>query len=122
MRKRDFEFYLRQLGVVLEIMPSSDLIIALLVSGQNLVERKNARGREFERIIPDKELILEAELSNQLIDKMKKDGWPILVIDTDEINFAHSKEGKAETLSLIEQSLRKYVYLPDRKYLTIRYR
>ncbi len=100
-RPNDADFYLKQLGIVREVMPMPDLLIGLKVSPPVLVDRVRKRDREFERDIPDSEFKIMAEISNALIEQIKASGWPVLEIDTDRFNYAHNGHHQTEVVSMV---------------------
>lgn len=102
----DVAFYLKQFQIVQEFMPSPDLYIGLKVSPQVLVARVRNRGREFERAIPDSEFHRMAAISNRLIDTIAARGWPIHVVDTDDLDYANNAQHRQTVTVQIRQRLK----------------
>jgi len=102
----DVAFYLKQFQIVQEFMPSPDLYIGLKVSPQVLVSRVRNRSREFENAIPDSEFYRMADISNRLIDTIAARGWPIHVVNTDDLDYANNAQHKEAVITQIRQRLK----------------
>jgi len=109
--QEDYDIYWRRFREVLPQLPDPDLMIGLKVSPPVLVNRWQDRLRQnterrFEETIPEIFFLKMAEVSNQLIDELGEAGFPVLVVNTDEINFQPGKAGEEVVVNLCHARFR----------------
>jgi len=112
MAEQDLNEYLDQFQLIQRSLPRPDKIFALTVSPENLILRKERRLREnetrgFEKGVPDSEVAILATISNRVVEELIVKGWPVEVIDTDEIDYAYRPDDRAAISSLIQAQIRQ---------------
>jgi deoxyadenosine/deoxycytidine kinase len=103
MTTRDFENYFSLFNLMQSFISAPDLLIYLRASVPTLVNQIQKRGREYEETIRLdylKRLNERYEAWISTYDKGK-----LLIIDTDEINFAEKKEDLGKVISMIEAEI-----------------
>jgi deoxyadenosine/deoxycytidine kinase len=103
MTTRDFENYFSLFNLMESFISAPDLLIYLRASVPTLVNQIQKRGREYEETIRLdylKRLNERYEAWISTYDKGK-----LLIIDTDEINFAEKKEDLGKVISMIEAEI-----------------
>lgn len=101
----EFKLYTRFFNIILQQLPRPDLFVYLHVETTKLQENIKVRGRSYEQ-----------NIKNDYLDKIK-DGYfefikqqsklPILIIDTNNIDFVHNDEDYKKMVAVITKE-----YLP----------
>ncbi|WP_118952904.1 deoxynucleoside kinase [Taibaiella helva] len=103
MSRRDFENYAQFFQTLKKMVSPPDLLIYLKASIPTLVDRIQKRGREYEENIRLDYLKRLNEHYNNWIDKY--DDGPLLVIESDEINFDETEDGFARIIGKIDAQI-----------------
>ncbi len=97
----EFKLYTRFFHIILNQLPRPDLFVYLHVKTPKLQENIKIRGRSYEQDIKDEYLEKIQDGYFEFI-KQQKD-LPILIIDTNNIDFVHNKAEYRNIVSLINQ-------------------
>ena len=99
----EFKIYTRFFNIILNQLPKPDLFVYLHLDTKKLQENIKLRGRSYEK-----------DIQNEYLEKIK-DGYfefinqqsnmPIVIIDTNNIDFVHSKDDYEKMVDIIN---RKY--------------
>jgi deoxyadenosine/deoxycytidine kinase len=103
MSRRDFENYAQFFQTLKTMVKPPDLLIYLKTSIPTLVDRIQKRGREYEENIRLDYLKRLNEHYNNWIDKY--DDGPLLIIESDHINFDETQEGFSQIIDKIEAQI-----------------
>ncbi len=105
MEKRDYDNYVALYGVMTEYLRAPDLLIYLRATVDTLMHQISLRGRDFEQGI-------RREYLEQL--NRHYEAWitryalgPLLVVESDELDFVNNKEDFAAVVRLIEGKLKR---------------
>jgi len=112
MLEQDLQKYFQEFQSVQQAMPMPDRIIAITVSPERLIQRHRRRleedeGRAFEKGIPPEELAVIAHISNSVVSQLTKKGWPVAIIDTDQVDYAYSPDGISSTHQFVQEQIRQ---------------
>lgn len=103
MARRDFENYAQFWQTIKKMVSPPDLLIYLKASIPTLVDRIQKRGRDYEENIRLDYLKRLNEHYNNWIDKYT-DG-PLLIIESDHINFDETEDGFAQIIGKIDAQI-----------------
>ena len=103
MSRRDFENYAQFFQTLKKMVSPPDLLIYLKASIPTLVDRIQKRGRDYEENIRLDYLKRLNEHYNNWIAKYN-DG-PLLIIETDDINFDETEDGFAQIIGKIDAQI-----------------
>ncbi|RYG32549.1 MAG: ATP-binding cassette domain-containing protein [Chitinophagaceae bacterium] len=103
MARRDFENYAQFWQTIKKMVNPPDLLIYLKASIPTLVDRIQKRGRDYEENIRLDYLKRLNEHYNNWIDKYT-DG-PLLIIESDHINFDETEDGFAQIIGKIDAQI-----------------
>jgi len=103
MSRRDFENYAQFWQTIKKMVNPPDLLIYLKASIPTLVDRIQKRGRDYEENIRLDYLKRLNEHYNNWIDKYT-DG-PLLIIESDHINFDEAEDGFAQIIGKIDAQI-----------------
>jgi deoxyadenosine/deoxycytidine kinase len=101
--QREFHLYERLLSILEKDVPSPDLVIYLQTSSEVLLKRIKERGRSFERNIDLDYVKALNEAYNYYFFHYTK--TPLLVVNTDRIDFVHNEGDLADLLTLLDTPL-----------------
>ncbi|MBI5472255.1 MAG: deoxynucleoside kinase [Ignavibacteriae bacterium] len=104
MEQRDYENYVSLYEVMTEYLRPPDLLIYLRANVETLVKQISLRGREFEQSIKREYLEQLNKHYESWIARYKK--GPLLVIESDEIDFVNKQEDLERIVSMIEKKLK----------------
>ena len=97
----EFALFSRMFTIIDEFLPKPELLIYLYLDVSNLQRNIRSRGRAYEQDIEDTYL---ENIQKGYFDHIKKmTGQPILVIDTNNIDFVNTKNDYPSLLGLIDQ-------------------
>ena len=97
----EFALFSRMFTIIDEFLPKPELLIYLYLDISNLQRNIRSRGRAYEQDIEDTYL---ENIQKGYFDHIKKmTGQPILVIDTNNIDFVNNKNDYESLLGLIDQ-------------------
>ena len=80
--------------------PKPDLIVFLETSMKEIEKRIDARGREYEKKIPQSYLELLDMLNHKWLSEQKD--VPVLTIQTDGLNIVHSKKAQQQFIHMVK--------------------
>jgi deoxyadenosine/deoxycytidine kinase len=103
MEQRDYENYVALYQVMTEYLRAPDLLIYLRANTSTLVRQITLRGRDFEQSITREYL----EQLNRHYESwiMRYALGPVLVVESDTLDFVNRKEDFASVVRMIEQKL-----------------
>lgn len=103
MERRDYENYVSLFHVMMEYLKPPDLMIYLRSSVTTLVKQIARRGRSFEQGIQQSYL----EQLNRLYEDWitHYDRGPLLVVESDEMDFVHNPDDLKRMVGLIQDTL-----------------
>lgn len=103
MDKRDYENYVSLFHVMMEYLKPPDLMIYLRSSVPTLLKQITRRGRSFEQGIQQSYL----EQLNRLYEDWiaHYDRGPLLVVESDGIDFVHNSDDLKRMVGLIQEKL-----------------
>lgn len=101
--EREFHLYEKLLSILEKDIPKPDLVIYLQTSSEVLLERIKERGRSFERNIDLDYIRALNEAYNYYFFHYSKS--PLLVVNTDRIDFVHNQKDLADLLALLDTPL-----------------
>lgn len=101
----EYQLYTRFFNIILNQLPRPDLFVYLYVETPKLQENIKNRGRSYEQNIKDEYLEKIQEGYFEYIKQQTK--FPILIIDTNNIDFVNNKDDYKKIVSVIDQK-----YLP----------
>lgn len=105
MEKAEYDLYKELLANMLEHVQAPKLMIYLRSSVDKVIEKIQKRGREYEQIV---EREYWERLNNEYEDYFSHyDVSPLLVIDTDNIDYVNNPDHKAWVIKLIKDKLRE---------------
>jgi deoxyadenosine/deoxycytidine kinase len=104
MDQRDYENYVALYEVMTEYLRAPDLLIYLRANVDTLVKQISLRGRDFEQSIKKEYLEQLNKHYESWIARYKK--GPLLVIESDEIDFVNKQEDLEKVVSMIEKKLK----------------
>ena len=97
----EFKLYTRFFNIILNQLPKPDLFVYLYVKTPKLQENIKTRGRSYEQDIKDEYL---DKIQDGYFEFMKQQhNLPILIIDTNNIDFAHNEEDYKGLVSIINK-------------------
>ncbi len=97
----EFKLYTRFFYIILNQLPKPDLFIYLHVKTPKLQENIKSRGRSYEQDIKDEYL---EKIQDGYFEFIKQqDSMPILIIDTNDIDFVHNEEEYHKIVGLINR-------------------
>ena len=103
LNELDYQTYLQLFHLVVDTLPTPDLLIYLHCPGSTLMERIHQRGRDMESSITADYLAL---LESFYIDWMQTfDLCPVLTIHTDNLDFVHKKKHLDLVINRIQDKL-----------------
>jgi deoxyadenosine/deoxycytidine kinase len=104
MEKRDYENYVALYGVMTEYLRPPDLLIYLRANVDTLVKQIALRGRDFEQSIRREYL---EQLNGHYESWIRRYSLgPLLVVESDELDFVNSREDLETVVAMIRHSLR----------------
>jgi hypothetical protein len=103
MDQRDFDNYVALFRVMMEFLKPPDLMIYLQASVDMLVEKIQRRGRSYEQSIPREYLEQLNRHYEDWISRYKI--GPLLVVESDLVDYVNKKEDFARMIMLIEGKL-----------------
>ncbi len=101
--EREFHLYEKLLSILEKDIPKPDLVIYLQTSSEVLLERIKERGRSFERNMDLDYIGALNEAYNYYFFHYSKS--PLLVVNTDRIDFVHNQKDLADLLALLDTPL-----------------
>ncbi len=101
--EREFHLYEKLLCILEKDIPKPDLVIYLQTSSEVLLERIKERGRSFERNMDLDYIRALNEAYNYYFFHYSKS--PLLVVNTDRIDFVHNQKDLADLLALLDTPL-----------------
>lgn len=105
MEQRDYENYVALFEVMMEFLKPPDLMIYLRSSVDMLVEKIRRRGRSYEQTIPREYLeALNRHYENWIA---RYTIGPLLVIESDGLDYVNNEEDFKEVIRLVEEKLRR---------------
>ncbi len=104
----EFKLYTRFFNIILNQLPKPDLFVYLHVKTPKLQDNIKKRGRSYEQDIKDEYLDKIQEGYFQFIKEQNT--LPILVIDTNEIDFVNNKSDYNKIVSLINKDYAPGIY------------
>jgi deoxyadenosine/deoxycytidine kinase len=111
MDDRDFENYQALYGAMMSYLHPPHLMIYLRADVETLFKQIRLRGRDFEQSIQRSYL----EQLNALYDSWisRYTLGPLLVVDTDEMDFVHDAQAQNRLVAMIEDKMRTIGVPPD---------
>jgi hypothetical protein len=103
MDQRDYENYVALYDVMTEYLRPPDLLIYLRANVDTLMKQIALRGRDFEQSIKKEYLEQLNKHYEAWIGRYKK--GPLLVVESDEIDFVNKQEDLEEIVTMIEKKL-----------------
>lgn len=100
---RDFQTYRRLYQALLRSVDRPDLLIYLRASVATLQSRISGRSRPYERAIPDEYLAALNRRYEVWIARWEM--CPVLTFDSDQLDFAHSREDQDYILHRVHEYL-----------------
>jgi deoxyadenosine/deoxycytidine kinase len=100
---RDFETYRELYQVLTSFLPAPDLVVYLKASVATLQDRIIARGRDYERDIPEAYLQRLNDLYDAWIDRFTL--CPVLAVPADDLNYATNQTHLALIVDKIQEKL-----------------
>lgn len=105
MEQRDYENYVSLYQVMTEYLRAPDLLIYLRANTATLVRQITLRGRDFEQSITREYL---EQLNNHYESWIKRYALgPVLVVESDTLDFVNRKEDFASVVRMIELKLKR---------------
>lgn len=104
MEQRDYENYVALYDVMTEYLRPPDLLIYLRANVDTLVQQISLRGRDFEQSIKKEYLEQLNRHYESWIARYKK--GPLLVVESDELDFVNKQEDLEQLVRMIEGKLR----------------
>lgn len=104
MERRDYENYVALYDVMTEYLRPPDLLIYLRANVDTLVQQISLRGRDFEQSIKKEYLEQLNRHYESWIARYKK--GPLLVVESDELDFVNKQEDLEQLVRMIEGKLR----------------
>ena len=104
MDQRDYENYVALYEVMTEYLRPPDLLIYLRANVDTLMKQISLRGRDFEQSIKREYLEQLNKHYESWIARYKK--GPLLVIESDEIDFVNKQEDLEKVVVMIEKKLK----------------
>ncbi len=104
MEQRDYENYVALYEVMTEYLRAPDLLIYLRANVDTLVKQVALRGRDFEQSIKKEYLEQLNKHYESWIARYKK--GPLLIIESDEIDFVNKQEDLEKVVAMIEKKLK----------------
>ena len=101
--QREFYLYEKLLSTLGKDIPTPDLVIYLQTSSEVLLKRIKERGRSYERSIDLDYIKALNEAYNYYFFHYIK--TPLLVVNTDRIDFVHNEKDLADLLALLKTPL-----------------
>jgi deoxyadenosine/deoxycytidine kinase len=108
MDDRDYDNYRALYGAMTRYLHNPDLMVYLRASVPTLLRQIKFRGRDFEKSMEEEYLRRLNVLYEDWISGYKS--GPLLVVDTDELDFVHDTQKQEELLYRIERTLPKRPY------------
>ncbi len=104
----EFNLYTRFFNIILTQLPKPELLVYLHVSTQKLKENIRTRGRSYEQDIKDEYL---DKITDGYFDYIKQNSnIPILVIDTNNVDFVHNNDDYIKMVEIISQKYKPGVH------------
>lgn len=104
MNERDYSNYRSLADLMLEHVPTPELLIYLRTDVDRLLQQIEKRGRDYEKRIPRSYLENLNELYEAWIGRYK---GPLLVVDMQDVDFVQHPEHFAQIAQQVSQSLRQ---------------
>ncbi len=104
----EFQLYTRFFNIILNQLPRPDLFVYLYVKTPKLQENIKSRGRSYEQNIKDDYLEKIQEGYFEFIKQQTK--LPILIIDTNNIDFVKSTDNYKKIVSVINKDYKPGVH------------
>ncbi len=101
--QREFYLYEKLLAVLEKDVPKPDLVIYLQTSSEILLKRIKERGRSYEKGIDSNYIKALNEAYNYYFFHYSK--TPLLVVNTDRIDFVHNEKDLEDLLALLKTPL-----------------
>ena len=99
---RDFEVYSRTYRAVRRALRAPDLLVYVRAGLETVKRHIEARGRGFERDVPDAYLLRLQGLYESWAEGF--DAAPLVVVDADRYDFVHSSDDRDEVFDLLERN------------------
>ena len=97
----EFKLYTRFFNIILQQLPRPDLFVYLHVKTTKLKENIKIRGRSYEQNIKDEYL---EKIQDGYFEFIKQqDKLPVLMIDTNNLDFVHNKDDYKKIVSIINK-------------------
>lgn len=97
----EFKLYTRFFNIIIQQLPRPDLFVYLYVKTNKLQENIKSRGRSYEQNIKDEYL---EKIQEGYFDFIKQQSnMPILIIDTNNIDFVNNKKDYQNIISVINK-------------------
>ena len=97
----EFNLYSRLFQIISNFLPRPDLLVYLYLDLQGLLRNIESRGRDYERLIQP--AYLEKIQSGYLNHFRSLNGIPILIIDTNKVDFMENEMEYRAFLDIIRQ-------------------
>lgn len=104
----EYGLYTRFFNIVLNQLPKPELLVYLHVDTPKLQENIKKRGRSYEQEIKDEYL---EKISDGYFEFIKQQtSLPILIVDTNNIDFVHNKDDYQKMISIINKEYSPGIY------------
>lgn len=104
INERDWQTYYGLYSAVASLLPPPSLVVYLRASAPALLQRIHRRGRDIERSISPDYLEQLNTLYEEWISRF--DACPTLIIDTDDVDFAHDETHLTQVAEMIQAALK----------------
>lgn len=106
LSERDFQTYQKLFSTLIRGIQPPTLLIYLRAGVPTLLERIKGRSRQYEREIPPAYLEQLERRYAEWLGCFRE--CPVLVIDTDNLDYAHSREARQACITLIDNHINAY--------------
>lgn len=104
----EYSLYTRFFNIVLNQLPKPELLVYLHVDTPKLQANIKKRGRSYEQEIKDEYL---EKISDGYFEFIKQQtSFPIVIVDTNNIDFVHNKEDYHKMISIINKEYSPGIY------------
>jgi deoxyguanosine kinase len=103
LKGAEWDTYERLHDTLAPHVPAPDVVVFLRATVDTLMNRISKRGREYEQAMPRPYIARLAEVYDHYFATYS--ATPLLVVDTDDLNFAHSTNDQHHARALIRDAL-----------------
>ncbi len=101
LKEDEFTLYSKLFNIISQSLPKPDLLVYLYLNIGQLQGNIHKRAREYELNIQDEYL---TSIQNGYFEYLRKQhDFPVLIIDTNQINFVNNKKDYEKIISIIDQ-------------------